>query len=65
MADLTGLQPLECLRLRLAAHFAWIIFSEAPMLWTWISGRIIFAAMVYVLRLEVWASSMASGKLLI
>ena len=35
------------------------------MLWTWISGSIIVAAMVYVLRLEVWASSMASGKLLI
>ena len=53
LTEITSLQPLEFLKLPLAAFLAWIIFSEVPQIWTWIGGVIIFLSTSYISHREI------------
>ncbi len=53
IAEITQLQPLEFIRLPIAAAIAFAVFSELPTIWTWIGGVVIFVATAYVTRAEV------------
>ncbi len=46
-ADLSLLQPLEFVRLPLAALLGWFAFGDATDIWTWAGGATIFAASIY------------------
>ncbi len=46
-ADLSLLQPLEFVRLPLAALLGWFAFGDATDVWTWAGGATIFAASIY------------------
>ncbi len=46
-ADLSLLQPLEFVRLPLAAALGWFAFGDATDIWTWAGGATIFAASIY------------------
>lgn len=48
MADISALLPMEFLRLVWVALLAWQFFGEAPELFTWIGGAVIFASATYV-----------------
>jgi len=52
LAEVTGLQPLEFVRLPLTALLAWLIFSELPGYWTWIGGIVIFSSTIYITQRE-------------
>jgi drug/metabolite transporter (DMT)-like permease len=53
LTEITSLQPLEFVKLPLAAVLAWLIFSEVPGVWTWLGGIIIFTSTVYITHREV------------
>ena len=53
IAEITQLQPLEFIRLPIAAAIAFAVFSELPTIGTWIGGVVIFVATAYVTRAEV------------
>ena len=53
LTEITSLQPLEFVKLPLAAVVAWFIFSEVPGVWTWLGGIIIFTSTVYITHREV------------
>ena len=56
LTEITSLQPLEFMKLPLAALAAWILFSEVPDIWTWIGGTIIFSSTAYISHREVLLS---------
>ena len=45
--DLTLLQPLDFLRLPIAALLGFLAFGEVPDLFVWVGGAVIFAASIY------------------
>ena len=44
--DLSALQPLEFIRLPIAALLGWFAFGDTTDIWTWIGGTVIFAASI-------------------
>ncbi len=51
-ADARIVQPFDFARLPFAAALGWIVFGEGLDPWTWAGALMIFAAGLYVLRLE-------------
>lgn len=49
-SELTFLQPLEFVRLPIAAVLGWVVFAEFPDSWVWVGGAVIFAASIYGTR---------------
>ena len=47
-ADLTVLLPFDFTRLIWAAIVGYLVFAEAPSIWTWVGGAMIFAAGTYL-----------------
>jgi len=47
---LSFLQPLEFIRLPIAAVLGWIAFGDTTDIWTWIGGTVIFAASIFGTR---------------
>jgi drug/metabolite transporter (DMT)-like permease len=47
-ADLTVLLPFDFIRLIWAAIIGYLVFAEAPSIWTWVGGAIIFVAGTYL-----------------
>ena len=45
--ELSFLQPLDFIRLPIAAVLGWLAFGDTTDAWTWIGGTIIFAASIY------------------
>ena len=43
-------QPVNFMRMPIAAVFGWVLFSEFPDLWTWIGAVVIFCATTYAVR---------------
>jgi drug/metabolite transporter (DMT)-like permease len=56
IADASAVLPYEFVRLPLAAMFAYLIFAEAPDLFTWIGGTVIFASTIALARSEMRAA---------
>jgi drug/metabolite transporter (DMT)-like permease len=52
LAEVTQLQPLDFVRLPIVAVVAFFLFAEAPTIWTWIGGSIIFASTAYITHRE-------------
>ncbi|MDA1323594.1 MAG: DMT family transporter [Proteobacteria bacterium] len=50
LADARVVQPMNFMRMPLAALFGFLMFSEFPDLWTWIGAVIIFAAAWYAVQ---------------
>ena len=48
--ELSFLQPLEFIRLPIAAVLGWLAFGDTTDIWTWIGGTIIFFASIYGTR---------------
>ena len=48
--ELSFLQPLEFIRLPIAAVLGWFAFGDPTDMWTWIGGTVIFAASIYGTR---------------
>lgn len=44
------IQPVNFMRMPIAAVFGWVLFSEFPDLWTWVGAVIIFCATTYAVR---------------
>ncbi len=51
-ADVAFIMPFDFLRLPFTALFAFILFAEAPTIYTWIGGAMIFASTFYIVRRE-------------
>lgn len=51
-ADARVVQPVNFLRMPLAAAFGFFFFNELPDLWTWAGALIIFASTYYILTRE-------------
>ena len=47
-ADLTVLLPFDFTRLIWAAIVGYLVFAEAPSIWTWVGGAMIFVAATYL-----------------
>ena len=43
-------QPVNFMRMPIAAVFGWVLFSEFPDIWTWFGAIIIFCATTYAVR---------------
>ncbi len=43
-------QPVNFMRMPIAAIFGWVLFNEFPDIWTWIGAVIIFGATTYAVR---------------
>ena len=43
-------QPVNFMRMPIAAIFGWVLFNEFPDIWTWIGAVIIFVATTYAVR---------------
>lgn len=52
IAEATAVLPFDFVRLPLAAVIGWMAFSEAPDLWVYVGGAIIFVASIYVAHRE-------------
>ncbi len=50
LADARVVQPMNILRLPMAALFGFLVFSEIPDLWTWIGAVTIFGAAWYAVQ---------------
>ena len=55
IAELSALQPIKFLQLFWAALIGYLIFSEAPEIWTWIGSAIIIASSTYIAHREAVA----------
>lgn len=51
-ADARVVQPVNFLRLPIAAVIGWIFFNELPELWTWLGAAVIFVSAYYVVTRE-------------
>jgi drug/metabolite transporter (DMT)-like permease len=54
-ADATVVLPFDFTRLVFSALLGFVFFSELPDLWTWTGGALIFAAVLWMARLEAQA----------
>ncbi len=52
LADASALQPLDFIRLPLAAGVGYWVWGETPDVWTWIGGMVIVASSVYIAHRE-------------
>ena len=52
VADARVVQPINFLRMPIAALFGFVFFSEFPDLWTWVGAFIVFSGAYYVVRGE-------------
>jgi drug/metabolite transporter (DMT)-like permease len=52
MADVSVVLPYNFTRLIWAALFGYAFFAEIPDLWTWVGGAVIFAASVWLTRIN-------------
>ena len=50
LADARVVQPMNFMRMPLAALFGYLVFSEFPDVWTWTGAVIIFAAAWYAVQ---------------
>ena len=57
VADATVVLPFNFTRLKWAALFGWVFFSEIPDPWTWVGGSVIFAASIWLTRLASTGSN--------
>lgn len=44
------IQPVNFMRMPIAAAFGWVLFNEFPDIWTWVGAVIIFCATTYAVR---------------
>ena len=44
------IQPVNFMRMPIAAVFGWVLFSEFPDIWTWAGAIIIFCSTTYAVR---------------
>ena len=44
------IQPVNFMRMPIAAAFGWVLFNEFPDAWTWVGAVIIFCATTYAVR---------------
>lgn len=51
-ADISIVLPVDFTRLVFAAIIGWFLFAEAPSVWVWIGGAIIFGSSFYIARRE-------------
>ncbi len=51
-ADASQVIPIDFLKLPWVAGLAWLIFDEAPTVWGWLGGAVIFGATYYIVRRE-------------
>ena len=51
-ADATAVMPFEFARLIFAAIVGFIVFGDAPDIWTWAGGTVIFATALYMVHRE-------------
>lgn len=61
MADATVVLPYNFTRLIWAALFGYVFFAELPDLWTWIGGTVIFAASVWLTRINAKRARSGGG----
>ena len=52
IAEITQIQPLEFVKLPIAAAIGYFVFAEAPTLWLWIGGALIFASAAIITHRE-------------
>jgi drug/metabolite transporter (DMT)-like permease len=52
MAEITQLQPIEFVRLPLVGLAGFLLFAEAPSVWTWVGGAVIFCSTAYITHRE-------------
>lgn len=55
-ADATVVLPFDFTRLVFAASLGFVLFGEFPDVWTWTGGALIFAAVLWMTRMEMGAS---------
>jgi drug/metabolite transporter (DMT)-like permease len=51
-ADATAILPFDFLKLFFTATMGYLLFAEAPDVWTWIGATVIFGAVLYTARRE-------------
>jgi drug/metabolite transporter (DMT)-like permease len=51
-ADATVVLPFDFTRLVFAALFGFVVFREFPDVWTWVGGALIFAAILWMTKIE-------------
>jgi drug/metabolite transporter (DMT)-like permease len=51
-SEVSALEPLNFIRLIIAALIGYFVFSELPGIWTWAGGAIIVASTSYIARRE-------------
>lgn len=51
-ADVSFIMPFDFLRLPFTALFAYLVFAEAPTIYTWIGGAVIFSSTFYIVMRE-------------
>ena len=61
LADARVVQPMNFLRMPIAAAMGFMVFSEFPDLWTWIGAVIIFGAAWYAVQHGAAARKKAKG----
>ena len=44
--------PFEYTRLPFAALIGWLMFTEVPVIWTWVGGTLIFGGAIWLARVE-------------
>ena len=54
VGEVSVLAPMEYTRLVYAAILGYLVFSEIPMIWTWIGSAIIIASAIYIARNEMF-----------
>jgi drug/metabolite transporter (DMT)-like permease len=57
LADARVVQPVNFMRMPIAALFGFIFFSELPDSWTWVGALTIFASTYYVVTREARAAA--------
>ena len=60
-ADVTAVLPIEFTKLLWAALLGFFIFGEVPVIWTWVGGVMIFAAVIYIAYRERAVKAAAGG----
>jgi drug/metabolite transporter (DMT)-like permease len=53
--------PFDYVRLIFAAIVGYALFTELPLIWTWIGGTVIFASTVYLARTEIRTETPGRG----
>lgn len=62
LGEASAVFPVDFARLIWAAVLGWFVFAEAPDLWTWIGGGIIFASTAYITYRESQVRKQATAR---